>query len=189
MIALVLAATSGCVRLIDEVDPSQIPDMTPTCVVTSLDASAPVVHEARVTAAQEVVIKGGRVESSVPVTDGPEKPRITWRELKVAVVEDVVGWVPPDIKKAFSTGESPGRKEVSAAVSSLGAEDGSFVGYAAVRPVEVEFTGTCDDGDSISGWLYSWTDSDVGVVKCGAAPGVKVSEGGRRAAERHCGRF
>ena len=140
-------------------------------------------------ATHEVVITGGRAGYSVPVDDMPAEPRITWTQLKVAAVDDVVGSVPPEIRRSFSTGRSPGRERVSAAVSKLGAEDGAFVGYASVRPVQVDFTGTCADGDSIGGWLVSWTDPDVGVVKCAGAPGAEASPGARLAHQRRCGTF
>jgi hypothetical protein len=181
-----LTTVSGCVGFVVEADPAPLLSMAPTCALTGLDAAAPVVHQPRVTAVHEVVVEGGRVESSVPISDGPEEPRITWTALKAAAVDDVVRWVPPEIRQRFSTGRSPGRKQVSASVSGLGAEDGKFIGYAAIRPVEVQFTGTCADGEAVSGYLIAWTDPDVGVVKCGAVLGPGASAGGRRAQSESC---
>jgi hypothetical protein len=186
---VVLATASGCVGIVVEADPSQLPDMTPTCVVTGLSAATPIIHEPRVTATHEVVVRDGRAGYSVPVSNGPESPRITWTELKVAAVDDVVRWIPAEAKRAFSTGRSPGREQVIEAVSKLGAEDGAFVGYAAIRPVQVDFTGTCADGDSIAGLLISWTEPDVGVIKCGGALDADVTAGGRLAGEERCGKF
>lgn len=129
------------------------------------------------------------VESSVPTGNSPAEPGIAWTGLKTAAVDDVVRWVPPEVKLTFSTGRSPGREQVSAVVAKLGAEDGAFVGYAAIRPVQVDFTGTCADGDAISGHLMSWTEPDVGVVKCETALGAETSAGGRLAQEARCGKF
>jgi len=184
----VLTTVSGCVGIV-AADSSRLPDLTPTCVVTGLDAAAPIIHEPRVTATHEVVVTGGQVRYSVPVDDSSEAPRITWTALKVAAVDDVVRWVPPEIRQSFSTGRSPGREQVSAAVSKLGAQDGAFVGYAAIRPVQVDFTGTCADGDPLRGSLISWTDPDVGVVPCAGTLGAEISAGGRLAREKSCGRF
>jgi hypothetical protein len=113
----------------------------------------------------------------------------TWTALKVTAVDDVVRRVPPEIRQSFSTARSPGREQVSAAVSKLGAQDGAFVGYAAIRPVQVDFTGTCADGDSLRGSLISWTDPDVGVVRCAGAVDAEISTGGRLAREQRCGKF
>ncbi|MBG0566463.1 hypothetical protein [Actinoplanes aureus] len=184
-----LTTASGCVRLVVETDSSQLPDMTPTCVVIELSATEPIIHEPRVTATHEVVVTGGRAGYSVPIDDSPEKPRITWTKHKVAAVDDVVRWVPAEIKRSFSTGESPGGEQVTEAVSQLGAEDGAFVGYAAIRPVQVDFTGTCADGDSIAGSLISWTEPDVGVVKCAGAFDAEATAGGRLARKKRCGKF
>ncbi|GAB1692125.1 hypothetical protein KRM28CT15_39280 [Krasilnikovia sp. M28-CT-15] len=189
MFAVVLTTASGCVVNVGEAHPARLPDAVRTCVVTGLAATAPVVHEPRLTATHQVVITGGRVESSVPITDSPEEPRITWTALRVATVDDVVRWVPPEIRRTFSTGRSPGGEKVSAAVSTLGAHDGAFVGYAAIRPVQVDFTGTCADGDPTSGHLISWTDPEVGVVPCAAATGARTSAGARLARQEHCGKF
>lgn len=185
---LVLTA-SGCVGIVVEADPSELPDMTPNCVVTELTAAAPMIHEPRLTAAHEVVVTGGRAGYSVPTGHFPERPRITWTEIKVAAVDDVVRWVPAEIKRSFSTGESPGRAQVTEAVSELGAEDGAFVGYAAIRPVQVDFSGNCADGDSIAGSLISWTEPDVGVVKCGGALDAAATAGARLARKARCGKF
>ena len=189
MLALLLSATAGCAGIVVEVDPAPLSSMAPTCVVTGLKADRPVVHEPRTTSTQEVVVEDHRVASSVPIPGSPEEPRITWTELKVATVDDVVRWIPPEVKRTFSTGRSPGRDEVAAAVAELGPEDGAFVGYAAIRPVQVRFAGTCADGDAVGGWLISWTDPEVGVVKCGAVPGAALSAGGRLAREERCGKF
>jgi hypothetical protein len=185
-LALALTAVSGCVGYTAEADSAPWGSMTPTCALTGLDAAAPVVHEPQVTAAHEVVVKGGRVDSSVPLSDGPAEPRITWTAPKMATVDDVVRQVPPEARQRFSTGRSPGGERVSAAVSGLGTDDGTFIGYAAIRPVEVTFTGTCADGDAVSGHLIAWTDPDVGVVKCGAALGAGASAGGRLAQAERC---
>jgi hypothetical protein len=184
--ALVLTTASGCVGFVVETDPSPFLSMAPTCALTGLDTGAPVVHEPRITTVHEVVVKGGQVESSVPISDGPEEPRIRWTALETATVDDVLRWVPPEVKQKFSTGRSPGREQVSASVSGLSADDGKFIGYAAIRPVEVEFTGTCADGDAISGYLIAWTTPDVGVVKCGAALAAGASAGSRLAQTEHC---
>jgi hypothetical protein len=184
-LALVLTTTSACFGLVVENDPAPVLSIAP-CALTGLDTGAPVVHEPRITAVHEVMVKGGQVESSVPTSDGPEEPRITWTALKTATVDDVLRWVPPEVKQKSSTGRSPGREQVSASVSGLGADDGKFIGYAAIRPVEVEFTGTCADGDAISGYLIAWTNPDVGVVKCGAALAAGASAGSRLAQTERC---
>ena len=184
--ALVLTTASACVGIVVEADPSPFLSMAPTCVLTGLDTDAPVVHEPRITAVHEAVVKDGQVESSVLVSDGPEEPRITWTTLKTATVDDVLRRFPSEVKQKFSTGRSPGREQVSASVSGLEADDGKFIGYAAIRPVEVEFTGTCADGDAISGYLIAWTNPDVGVVKCGAVLGAGASAGSRLAQTKRC---
>ena len=185
--ALVLGAASACVGTVVPTDPSSLPSAAPTCALTGLDAGAPVVHEPRITAVHEVVVRGGQVETSVPISDGAEEPRITWTTLKSASVDDVLHWTPAGVKQAFSTGRSPGREQVSASVSGLGAgADGKFIGYAALRPVEVRFTGGCADGDAVSGRLIAWTDPDVGVVKCGAALGASASAASRLAQTERC---
>jgi hypothetical protein len=185
-LALVLTTTSACVGFVVETDPSPFQSMAPTCALTRLDTGAPVVHVPRITAVHEVVVKGGQVESSVLISDGPEEPRITWTALKTATVDDVLRWVPPEVRQKFSTGRSPGREQVSASVSGLGADDGKFIGYAAIRPVEVEFTGTCAGGGAISGYLIAWTNPDVGVVKCGAVLAASASAGSRLAQTERC---
>ncbi|MBL7255854.1 hypothetical protein [Paractinoplanes lichenicola] len=159
-LALPLAA-AGC--YVTEADPAPVlSSLAPSCAVTGLDAGEPVIHEPRLTGYHEVVVRAGRVESSVLQHSDPERPRITWTALKTATVDDVLrAAAQPD------AGRSPGRDELAAAVAGLGAEDGTFIGYAAVRPIELRFTGTCADGGVISGYLYSWTGSEVGVVKCG----------------------
>jgi hypothetical protein len=106
-------------------------DYRPCRELRALDASTPVVHELRITAVHEVEVKGGQVESSVSISDGPEEPRITWTELKMATVDEVLRWIPAEVKRQFSTGRSPGREQVSALVSRIGTDDGKFIGYAA----------------------------------------------------------
>ncbi|MEU7909158.1 hypothetical protein [Actinoplanes sp. NPDC049118] len=183
MFVFSLTALSGCVGFVAE---SSDIDLTQTCALTALEAASPAVHDPQVTTAHHVVMKSGQIESDVKLSNSPENAHVTWTAMKVGKVDDVLRLLPPKVKQALSTNASPGSEQVAAFKSKQGLKDGTFIAYAAIRPVTVEFTGNCADGDPTSGTLIAWTDPDIGVVRCESAPSAEASAGGRNAQAEYC---
>jgi hypothetical protein len=161
-------------------------ELTPTCALVSVRGETPVVHGWRITGAQRFVMANGQVESEVTEVGDSQEVHVTWTAEGIGVIADVLRLLAPDVKAQFSTGRSPGRDAVVAVRGQREPADGTHVGYAAVRMVEVRFTGACSDGTTTSGTLTSWTGSEIDIVGCPGAPGDRVTEAGRLAQEEHC---
>ena len=166
-------------------DATATPSMA--CEILKVDASsAPKAGSLTITVAQRTRIHRKKVQKNDVLLNEAVTPHIKWSASGAPTDADVFEWLSTEGATDAMTGVSPGIDRVSKFAAGLSKKDGTYIGYAGVQRIAQSLTVGCLDGRILSGSLETWTDSEVGAIKCGLRQDDKAPPMSRKVQRQFC---
>jgi hypothetical protein len=141
------------------------PNAAAGCVDVKVDVGqTPGTKELVITGALRKTIDGNRTGTEPSVLrDAPVRPAVTWTTARPLADAALFAAIPIDLM----TEPSPPTTQIDQFLKPLHLTAGTYVGYASVQKIAVPFGVDCADGRTFAGTLATWTESEVGLVRCG----------------------
>ena len=180
--AALLITLAGCAPTAPATTRAAGPDPAPGCTIALHEATA---SGLTITTVRRVDIATGSVEPSL-VRDSPIVPRIDWRTAPPPGEEMLMDSLASDGSTAVPTYPSPGLDRVDAYLDDLPVKNGVYLGYVALQRVAVPLTVACPDRTPAEGTLLSWSDPQIGAIRCGLDLGAGADPAAQRVQTEHC---
>lgn len=164
-VTIVALAGAGCTSVdahsTGDAQHPNTPQGSQLCELIGIDSTGPEFKEWMFTAIRRVE-PGMALSPGSPEVDKPITARVEWEGDRVdegaaTAVEESTGY--------FTAGTAPTIADVDRMVSGS-RESGQYVVYAGAEAVSLPLKALCSDGSAVEGNLFTWTDSEIGLVLC-----------------------